>query len=265
MRRILITSTAVAAVLALAASAYATAPAVNGATVQTRVFNDCPGSILTTVNTYPASIVTDDANTACVGGANLHGWKFSADGGATDAVFQNGDDFKFSADLLITGTGEGEAGLSINPWWSQYVDGRFNVRSTDGEIACFGGRLPFFSFTGAFGLNYAKGNTIHLEVIYHPNGLSLASPGTIQYNLVYLSNSYTSGVLTCDQGNAAEDPPHGQWGILQPSWVGGHHQFFVFASPPGTNSRAEWKNIGFEAGTVGVEATNWTAVKGLYR
>lgn len=265
MRRILITSTAVAAVLALAASAYASAPAVNGATIQTRVFNDCPGSVLTTANAYPASIVINDINPGCVGGANLHGWRFSADGGATDAAFQNADDFKFSADLVISGAGEGEAGLSINPWWSPYVDGRFNVRSTDGEIACFGGRLPFFSFTSAFGLNYVKGNTIHLEIIYHPNGLSLISPGTIQYNLVYLSNSYTSGVLTLDQGNASEDPPHGQWGILQPALVGGYDQLFIGQSAPGTGSQAAWTNIGYEAGTVGVEATNWTAVKGLYR
>ena len=101
------------------------------------------------------------------------------------------------------------------------------MRSTDGEIACFGGRLPFFSFTGAFGLHYAKGNTIHLETIYEPHSLNSGAPGTIEYRVSYLGNDYTSGVLPFDQGNASEDPPHGLWGILNDARVGGHFEAFL--------------------------------------
>ena len=91
--------------------------------------------------------------------------------------------------------GHGEAGLQISPWWSQDVDGRLNVRTTDGEIACFGGRLPFYNFTASHGINYTKGNTIHVEIRYEPNGLSQADPGTIQYTVGYLGQTYSSGVL----------------------------------------------------------------------
>ncbi len=69
-----------------------------------------------------------------------------------------------AADLQITGLGQGEAGLRCSPWWSPNVDGRFNVRVGDGEIAVFGGRLPFYSFTGSHGINYVRGDVIHLEI-----------------------------------------------------------------------------------------------------
>ena len=151
------------------------------AVVIPRVFDDCPLSVLSTTNIFPSRInIADDRGAvACGGFANLHVWRFSIDG-VNPMVFNNGDAFTVVADLVLNGAGE--AGLQIAPWWSQ-SDGRFNVRSTDGEIACFGGRLPFFSFTGTHGLHYAAGELIHLEIAYDPNGLSQLSPGTIQYNL----------------------------------------------------------------------------------
>lgn len=261
MRRIT-TSIGAALLLAVAASAFAT-PTPNSAVIIPRVFNDCPSSILTTINNYPAQIVIDDVNQSCVGFANLHVWRFSEDG-TNPAIFNNGDSFRFCAHLLITGSGQCESGLQVRPWWSE-SDGRFNVRTTDGEIACFGGRLPFFSFTAAFGLNYVKGTPIYLEMIYLPNGLSMASPATMEYKLTYLGTNYTSGPLPFDEGNPAEDPPHGLWGILTPSEAGGHMQFFVGQSFPDLNARVEWNDICFEALVVGVEQKPWGMVKGLYR
>ena len=262
MRRILITTIGAAMLLALAASVFAT-PSPNSAVLITRVYNDCPASLLTTVNNYPAQIVIDDVNQGCVGFANLHVWRFSEDG-SNPAVFSNGDAFRFCANLLITGTGQCEAGLQVRPWWSE-SDGRFNVRTTDGEIACFGGRLPFYSFTGSHGLNYVKGNPIQLEIIYLPNGLSMASPATIEYKLVYGGNPYTSGPLPFDEGNPAEDPPHGLWGILSPTYVGGHDQFFVGQSGPTGNARVEWNDICYEALIVAVEDKAWGTIKNMYR
>jgi len=251
-------------VLVIAAVATAT-PAINSAVVITRVFNDCPGSTLSFVNNYPALISIDDQNVGCIGYANLHVWRFSTDG-TTPAAFANGDAFKFSADLLLSGTGECEAGLQLSPWWSLLVDGRFNVRTTDGEIACFGGRLPFYSFTGApHLLHYVKGSPIHLEIIYLPNGLSVGSPATIEYKLVYGGNPYTSGPLAFDEGNPAEDPPHGVWGMLSPAQAGGFVQFFVAQSGPQGAVHAEWANIGFEPLTIAVEPATWSTVKGMFR
>jgi hypothetical protein len=262
MRRIGLSIVGAVALLALAASAFAT-PSPNSAVIIERVFNDCPATILTTVNNYPAQIIIDDVNAGCVGFANLHVWRFSEDG-SNPAIFSNGDAFRFCATLLITGTGQCEAGLQVRPWWS-VSDGRLNVRTTDGEIACFGGRLPFYSFTGSHGLHYVKGTSIYLEIIYLPNGLSMASPATIEYKLTYNSVNYTSGPLAFDEGNPAEDPPHGLWGILTPAQVGGHDQFFVGQSGPTGNARVEWDDICYEALTVAVEQKSWEQIKSLYR
>src|SRR5438034_2384495 len=176
MRRITTTSLALtAASLALAATAYAT-PLPNSAVLHLRVFNDCPISTLNTTNTFPGLIRIDDQNTVppfCAGFANLHTWRFSTDG--VNAIqFINGDTFEYSCTMVLNGGGEG--GLSLAPWWSPDADGLFNVRTTDGEIACFGGRMPFFTFTGAFGLVYVTNTPIQIGITYLPRGLSSVSP-----------------------------------------------------------------------------------------
>ena len=249
--------------LALAGAAVAN-PAINSAVVLERVFNDCPGSVLTTVNAYPASITITDVNTNCVGFANLHLWRLSEDG-TTPAFFANNDGFSLSTTLTIAGTGEGEAGLQISPWWTN-IDGRLNVRTTDGEIAAFGGRLPFYSFSGApHMLSYVKGTPITLEMIYAPNDLNMGNPGTIEYKVTYNASTYSSGVLPFDQGNPAEDPPYGLWGILNNAGVGGHAQFFVGQSGAGNGLEFDFRNVAYVPATVGVEAKDWSTIKALYR
>jgi hypothetical protein len=256
---------ALVALLSVGSTPAAATPAPNSAVLNTRVFNDCPTSILTTNNAYPASILIDDAKLDCGGFANLHNWRFSEDG-ATAAVFNNDSNFRFGADLVISGTAEGEAGLQVAPWWSQNVDGRFNVRTTDGEIACFGGRLPFYSFTANHGLTYTKGTLIHLEIEYRPHNLNQASPATIEYFVDYNANSYTSGPLPFDQGNPNENPPYGAYGILQDARVGGHVQVFLQGGNSAAQVAAEWMNITFtDLGPVSVDDTSWGSLKALYR
>ena len=154
------------------------------------------------------------------------------------------------------------------PWWSQIGgDGLFNVRSTDGEVACFGGRLPFYSFTGAQGLVYVAGTTIHLEMIYKANGLSSAAPATIEYIAVYNSITYSSGALPFDECNTSEDPPHGLWGGLNNSAVGGHVKMFVFPGGEPHNATATWSDICFQNydQATATKSSSWGAVKSIYR
>ena len=254
---------AFAAVLALASPALAL-PVINGVSLNTRIFNDCPGSVLTTNNSYPGSITISDQNAGCFGFANLHTWSYSTDL-ANPAEFVNGDHFLHAATVTITGTGHGEAGLRISPWWSPLVDGRFNVRTTDGEIAVFGGRLPFFSFTGAFGLNYVKGNPIRLEMIYWPNGNSASLPGAIQYRLNYLGNDYASPLIHFDEANPAEDPPHGLWGILTPAYVGGYVQFLLGPSGPTGDLTAVWNDVTITQTPTSATPSSWGRIKSLYK
>ncbi len=221
-------------------------PTPNSAVLHTRVYNDCPTSTLTTVNNYPSEVSFDDQNVDCFGFANLHTWHLSTDG-VNPAVFDNPAAYRLAADLVMDGTGHGEGGLRVSPWYSHESDGLFNVRTTDGEIACFGGRLPFYSFTGAYGLHYVKGNTIHLQVIYNPHGVAPGKPATIEYQVGYLGIDYTSGPLPFDQGNEAEDMTdgRGQWGELNDARVGGSFKAFLGQGNP-VGIKATFTNIDFE-------------------
>jgi len=265
MKRILLLL-AVALVVLVPITAQAIySPIPTSAVVNTRIFNDCPLSVLTVTNAYPALVqITDENPGVCFGYANLHNWRFSEDG-INAAVFNNDALFQFGARLVISGTGEAEAGLQVAPWWSQNVDGRFNVRTTDGEIACFGGRLPFFSFTGTYGLHYVKGTPIDLEVVYHPNSLSSGDPATIEYKLVYNSIMYTSHALAFDEGNPAEDPPYGVWGMLNDGRAGGYIQYFLSATEPPHSITAAWSNIFFYPMNTPVQSSTWGGIKALYR
>ncbi len=254
----------VLSLIVLATVAEAATPNPTSAVLKTRIFNDCPTSILTTSNAYPASIVIDDQDLECGGFANLHNWRFSEDGSSA-VNFDNNAAFAFGADLLITGTG-GEAGLSVAPWWSQDIDGRFNVRSTDGEIACFGGRLPFYSFTASQGISYTAGDVIHLGIMYQPHANTMEEPAEITYLVNYNGMSYSSGPIAFDEGNTAEDPPYGLWGMLNDAQVGGYCQMFLQAGNANAGVHVEWTNITYEPmEIVAAEQSSWGKVKSLYK
>ena len=267
MRRITTLALALAGAC-LAASALAT-PLPNSAVIHTRVFDDCPISILNTNNLFPGSITIDDQNPVapfCAGFANMHTWRFSTDG-VNPIQFLNGDTFEFSATMVLNGTGE--ASLNVAPWFGPDADGLFNIRTTDGEIACFGGRMPFFSFTGAFGLHYVNNTQIQLGISYLPNGLSSVSPATIVYNLRYNGTNYTSGLLSFDEGNVGECcntiPPHGLWGALTPWYAGGQMKMFVQTIGQPHGMTCTWSDIQYTSGPTPTSKSSWGKIKQLYR
>jgi len=248
----------------VAAPALAT-PLPNSAVLHLRVFNDCPTSVLNTVNAFPGSIVIDDQNAVppfCVGFANLHTWRFSTDG-VNPIQFLNGDAFQYSATMILNGAGEG--GLNMSPWFSPDADGLFNVRTTDGEIACFGGRMPFFTFTGTFGLHYVNNTPITLGILYNPRGLSAALPAQVTYTLFYNAINYTSGPINFDEGNPAEDPPHGLWGALNPWYAGGHVKMFVQVAGQPHGITATWSDIQFNTGPTPAVPMTWGRLKAMNR
>lgn len=251
--------------LALVASvASAATPIPNSAVVLERLYNDCPISTVNSTNLYPASIqVTDSWDPLCIGFANGHAWNYSADG-ATSLDFTNGGNYRFAATVVLSGTGTLEGGIHIAPWWNN-MDGRFQARIQDGEIACFGGRFPFYSFTANDGISYVAGTPIRMEITYLANGLSMASPATIQYKCTYNAVTYTSPVLAFDEGNTAEDPPHGLWGSLDPSLAGGVAQ--INNGSGGSNYSATWSDITWDCLDCVVPTTKatWGQVKSIYR
>ncbi len=272
MKRIGYNSLAYAAVLtvvalvALATSALAVTPAVNSAVIRTRIFNDAPGSTLNTTDAYPGLIAITDAFLNSGNFANRHNWRFS-ENDVDPAVFNNDASFRFSATVRISGSGRGEAGLQISPWWSQDVDGQFMINPQGiGEVACFGGRLPFYSFTANHGVHYVKGTAVHMEMTYWPNGLSAASPATMEYVYEDGTGVYTSGPIPFDQGNPAEDPPYGLWGMLNDGRAGGYVQVLVSPFIPGNILTATWENIRFTPlDPTPTAQTTWGKLKALYR
>lgn len=255
---------ATAGLLLLAGSALASGPTPNSAIFELRVFNDCPTSTVGTTDSYPASLSISDSNLSCGGFANLHVWRLSEDD-AAQILFPNNSAFSIEFDMVVDGTAQGEAGLQIAPWWSQ-ADGRINCRTTDGEIAVFGGRLPFYSFTGNHGLHYVKGTSIHLKATYLANGLSMADPATVEYEVTYGGNTYSSGPLAFDEGNPAEDPPYGLWGMLNDAKVGGFVQPFLQPGNPAADLTATYTDIIFtQLKPVSVEQSTWGQIKALHR
>ncbi len=173
------------AVLALAGAAFANPANVNGVNEVTRIFNDFSTSTLTVANNYPASLqvtetdFTDDG----MGGnfANKHNFYFSTDGGATSLDFDYGDGFQASFDMTIsTATvGQVEAGFGGDLFGFPF----FGVLSGNGEIAAFGGTLPFHSFGAGI---YSVGDTVGLRMTYRPGAgenMSPASTMEYEYNL----------------------------------------------------------------------------------
>ncbi len=260
-----------AAGLALAANGLDCAPPVNtpnptAAIVTTHVFNDCPGSTTTTQNLYPQLVSIEDADEGCVGWANLHVWSFSEDG-ITPAVFENCSNYEYSCVFRVTGSGAvAEGGLRVSPWWSPDVDGRFMVRAGgNGEIACFGGRLPFYSFTAAYGVTYTVGEPIWMKITYNPHALTEADPATIEYKIFYQNQVYYSPQLKFDLGNINEAPTYGMWGELYPTRVGGYFQLPNGNGGAAFDITARWENIQFGQMATPAAQKTWGQLKSLYR
>lgn len=233
---------AAVALVAVCAGVMAS-PAIDSAVIKPRIWNDADYSTFTSGNLYPTSLWMKDEGLDNYGWANRHNFRLSANGGISEAVFMNADGFAFSADVTISGTANIEGGLNVSPWWSKDVDGVFMLRTDDGMIECWGGRLPYYSFTANYGLTYTKGTTVRLGVQYDPRGLTPEDPARIRYYYTDPGGTtYKSPALAFSEGNPDEDPPYGLWGILNDARVGGWFMPKVNATP-GNWGMAEFENM----------------------
>ena len=273
MKRIGYTSLALTAICTVLAIGVAQAtPTVNAVKSYPRFFNDCGVTSLTITNAYPALYKVEEGTLLCTGGANLHDWDLSSDGGANSAVFNNNNSFTLGTVLQLDRTGgEGtEAGLRVSPWWDHFANGYFNVRLPDGEVAAFGGVLPGFNFTTVFGIHYLQGTQIHLQINYDPHCNTEIDPGTIEYIVDYQGQHYTSGPLAFGNCTSGEEI-HGCYGIMDDARVGGRVQNNHFAGGgDGSTNTASFFDI-FYAITPGTGCpvpthnTTWGRAKATYR
>jgi hypothetical protein len=245
-RRQWFASLAVLAVVVVT-TAVSASPMITSAVVNPRIFNDDTDSTFTFTNNYPSLISLSDSavDGDGTGGewANRHNFRLS-ENSFTAAVFNNGDAFQLFADVTITGTAPAEGGLNVAPWWSQDVDGVVMVNSSTGEIAAFGGRLPFYSFNSHVpAVTYTKGETVRLGVQYAPRGLSDVEPAIIKYSVLQGGTLYESPWLSFDEGNAAEGK--GTWGMLDDARVGGYFQVPIAAGDPTNEATITFENLAY--------------------
>ncbi len=204
------------ALLSFAGVAAAQISSINGFHVITRNFNDFPGSTLTVngiaapagangnvaINGLGAGLHYSEQFSRGEPGnfANRHLGHFSADGGVTNYAFQNNQSFRLDTTISITAGSNGpaakEGGITVFNNRTVFENGQ-NVTFTDegfmlvktnggvnggGEVALFGGALPFFSFNSV-GVDYAPGTTASIAFTYFaPGELGAAAAYEASFN-----------------------------------------------------------------------------------
>lgn len=168
---------------------------INSTKLITRYYNDVPNSKLVATNNYPSVEIFDglDASGGGDGFANRHDWALSNDAGATAYAFNGSQGFSFDFDLHLTesGTPGVEGGIMLdNPGNGNHY---FLVKTGNGgEVAAFGGGMPFYSFTASQGVHWTTGSTVHMGMDYRFDG----AKGFVTYRY----ENMTSGELAW--GNA---------------------------------------------------------------
>ncbi len=157
-----------------AGAASAQVTAINSLNVAPYWFADYFGrSDLTITNNGLSSIRFEDRNFTGGGFANRHHAALSI--GGTPFQFQPTDGFRFDVDVIMEGAGGTEAGIwhGTAPFYpnsaSADVGQIVMLPDNNGEIAAFGGRVPFFSNNQGenAGMDRAVRNqTIRLTFIY---------------------------------------------------------------------------------------------------
>lgn len=213
------------AALALGAASLASAQ-IDSVKIHERVFNDDSNSTLVTTNNYPSLIEFNETGLDGDGSggefANRHTFMFSADGGANDFKFTNDTFFDVSMEVSLAG-GAGsvkEAGFLLQTLGG---DGQF-ILKTNGEIAAFGGPLPFHSFQPA-------GSTV-------PDSIKLGMRYFMEGGVRKIT--YTAGVdtYTAEFTNLEQ-------GIINNTTVGGYAQYPIVAGDATNFGDAKFANISY--------------------
>ncbi len=168
---------AVLLVAGLSLPAWAVVTDINSVRVQTRVFNDYPGSSLTVLPSGGSpglgfvgfEETSYGAAPGVAGFANRHAAWLSADGGASDFLLSRNEGFDISMSIMLDAgtiapdrTNRKEAGfLFLGP----AGDGVFIIAG-EGESAAFAGGLPFHGFGGSA---YSAGTMTTMRMIYRPD------------------------------------------------------------------------------------------------
>ncbi len=195
-----------AAIGGLTASAMAQFESVNSNAVGLRYFNDIPGSSVQVLqNTYPSLLKFEEnfpVRPPGGGGVNRHIGVLSADSGITPFIIPHNTAWYYQATVRMDGDASVEVGLHIGglgttpPWNLNANTGVLAVNGQNGEIAAFGGWLPFFStFDPAFAYmgHGARAQDFRLGILVRP-----LSPTSVTAE--YFVDGHSTGPLALDAG-----------------------------------------------------------------
>jgi hypothetical protein len=223
--------------------------AINSVRMLPRAGNDDATSVLTSVNNFPTLISFDDQsvdkNGATGGFANTHIWYFSANGGTNEYRFQNDDFFQVFMDVTLSAnaaTPRKEAGFRVTT--TVAGEGLFIITTNQpnggapGEIAAFGGPLPFHKFNET----YAMGTTIRLGMTYFKDVDG-------KRKIIYHAGNVSS---------PAKEFTNLEQGIIDQTRIGGYLQVNLDRTNPANFGTGEYENITIRAirtvtGTVDLE------------
>lgn len=159
----------------------------NGVMFNNRVWNDFPGSTLTPVNTWPTAVGWNEQFAVGEVGnfANKHLAYLSTDGGTSAHQHHVAQGFTLSFTVNISAPNalpRKEGALQIeNPRPALgFTDEGHMLVASDGEVAIFGGAMPFFSSnvpgswgsgsSGSSGGWYTLGQTAQVSFTYYAPG-----------------------------------------------------------------------------------------------
>lgn len=182
-RTVSVSLASLAVLTGFAGSTFAQVTNINSVRIQLRRFNDYPGSTLVVTNNFPSLVSFNESAFGAGGFANQHVARFSSDSGATNRAFLNSEAFDISVNVnLSVGSATPaikEAGFRMDTFIGG--EGFFIVKS-NGEVAAFGGPLPFHTFGGSA---YTPGTTVNLRMRYAPGAIA---------SMEYFYNGVSSGL-----------------------------------------------------------------------
>jgi len=244
----------------LPASAMAAVSDINGVRIQLRRFNDYSASTLVVTPpppppgpgapvTYgvaglPPTISFNEGPFGAGGFANQHVARLSADNGATNYLLAAGPnagqstdrfDITFDVTMNVGSTApRKEAGFRFDGPGGE----SFFFVTSDGEVAAFGGPLPFFSFGGAG--TYVPGTRASLRMVYSPDNDAVAGTDGDASTITYFyDNDVTGGPGPISSG--AIQMSNTENGFITGSEVGMYAQY-----QPNDNSANDFANVSFQ-------------------
>jgi hypothetical protein len=238
------------AVAAAGSVASAQFESINSNAIGLRYFADIPASsVQVTQNSYPGILqFQEDFPVRPPGqtGANRHIGVLSADNGMNPFIVPHNTAWYYQATVRMTGTASNEVGLHIGGIGTNWPPGNLNadtgvlmVNANSGEIAAFGGWLPFFStFDPVFSYmgHGQRDQDFRLAILVRP-----LSPTSITAE--YFVDGHSTGPLALDSGavqayyslnNIASVYAQNSWIPAGPSSATSTFTNFVIAPAPGT-------------------------------